>query len=553
MDLGGTSPTRSIEQSSGCFRDVTWPAMKTQLLEPASHGESVCQSWLNRPLSSLQCALGWLVAVATFMGSARLLGGPTTGDAAESFYSTWAIAHGDFACAYPPSTKLLFYPLYVRGASIAPVWPLISGGLAAILRIGHKVPFPSRGALGPHCSTALDAMYQWAGPTRPTLPTVGLGYVSWFALMAGVVALLRTTRRGRCGWEPAVLVFLALVPQVWMTLVFEFHPQDILAMGFAFGGVACVRRDSWAWAGVLLGLALMTQQFSLLVIVPLVVVAPSNRRVRFSLATIVTAGLIGGPLILVTSGQAFTAVFLGSGNSPNFGYTWLLELHPHGVLLLALSRMLPILLSGVLARWAVRRLGPGVLEPVPLVALLTTSLCLRLVFEQSLFGYYFMALAVSLIMLDVVRGQIRGPMLAWLALGIFVFNPVPFGEAVNAEPWGFDVATGIRFALMASVIVIIVRDAFHLRIRAYLAAWFVLVALSFFNWPPWADLPFRHPLPIWWWQLALVGSGLALAIGPLISSIPIGAEAATRQDLASVPAAGATAGDGAGPKNDAGL
>jgi len=55
----------------------------------------------------------------------------------------------------------------------------------------------------------------------------------------------------------------------------------------------------------------------------------------------------------------------------------------HGLLLIE-SRILPIVLAVMLAWWATRRLGSSVLEPLPLVSLIATSLGLRLVFDQYL-------------------------------------------------------------------------------------------------------------------------------------------------------------------------
>ena len=63
----------------------------------------------------------------------------------------------------------------------------------------------------------------------------------------------------------------------------------------------------------------------------------------------------------------------------------------------------------------VRRLGPRSLEPVPLLSLVAVSLALRLVFEANLFTYYFMALAVTLALLEVTQGSIRRTVAAWFA------------------------------------------------------------------------------------------------------------------------------------------
>jgi len=153
------------------------------------------------------------------------------------------------------------------------VVPLLSGAVEALTRIGYNIHFPSPSALGPHCSKVLAIT-----GTRPML----LDRSPWLDCADGRCGCSTSSfRTGRSRWEPAGVILVACVAPVWMTLSEDFHPQDMLAIGLALGGVACVRRGSWVWAGVLLGLAITSQQFSLLVFAPLAVVAPLNRRVRF--------------------------------------------------------------------------------------------------------------------------------------------------------------------------------------------------------------------------------------------------------------------------------
>ena len=477
-------------------------------------------AWLDTPLSASSCVIGWLVATGVFLGLASFLGGPAEGDAAESVYSTWAIAHGRIACAVPPITTHHIVPLARPGAIATPLWPLISGAFDALIRIGHNVPFPSQRALGPHCSTALTAMYKWSVQSGAALPTVRLGYLSWFVLMGGVVALLRASGRGRCRWEPLVLVLMACVPPVLAALVDFFHPQDIVAMGLALGGLACARRGWWVWAGVLVGLAFTSQQFALLVIAPLFVVAPRDRRARFAGAGLAAAAVVLLPIVALTSGRALGASLLGTGNSSGYGGTLLWELHPHGVMLVILSRIMPIVASMLLARWAARRLGSAVMDPIPLLSLIATSLSLRLVFEQNLYGYYFMALAVSLVLLDVVAGRIRMQLVAWLGLLTLAFDPVPWGLLSNGQPWGLDVRLYLPLAFMVIVSLFIASDVIRGRIRWYLVAWLTVAILAFAKLPPWTVQPTRPTLPNWLWQIVLLASGIALAVRPLISYRP---------------------------------
>ena len=477
-------------------------------------------SWLDAPLSTSSCVIGWLVATATFLGLASLLGGPAEGDAAESVYSTWAIAHGRIACAVPPLRADHIPPIARPGAFASPFWPLISGVFDWLLRIGHNVPFPSQRALGPNCSTALVAMYKWSVQSGAALPTVRIGYLSWFVLMGGVVALLRTSGRGRCRWEPLVLVLMACVPPALSALLDYFHPQDLIAMGLVLGGVACARRGWWIWAGALVGLAFTSQQFALLVIVPLFVVAPRHRQAKFAGAVVGAAALVLLPMVALTSGRALSTSLLGTGDSSGYGGTLLREIHPHGLMLVGLSRILPIVVSFLLSRWAVRRLGSAVMDPVPLLSLIATSLSLRLVFEQNLYGYYFMALAVSLLLLDVVGGRIRGELVAWFGLLTLAFDPVPWGLLSNGQMWGMDVRLYLPISFMVIASLFIAYQAIRGRIRWYPVAWLTIVILAFANLPPWAAEPMRRTLPNWFWQIVLLSTGIALAVGPLVTYRP---------------------------------
>lgn len=387
-------------------------------------------SWFNRPLSRTWCIVGWLIATVIFVGGTQQLGGVTSGDASDSVNTAWSIAHGMTSCGYAPGNQ---YGLPYS----APLYPLLSGGLAALVRIGHQVPFPTSADFGPHCSTAIAAMYHWSLGSGSLLPTLRLGYVGWLVLMAGFVALLRSSGRGRCVWEPTSLVLLALVPPVFMCLHEYFHPQDLVAMGLILGTVACVRRESWIWAGILLGLAFTSQQFALLVLAPLVVIAPANRLFRFVAATVGSIVVIASPLVVLAPRGALKALLAGSGT------TWvsstLLDVtRLSGPSLVIVSRFLPIAAAMILAWWARDRLGASVLEPIPLISLLATSLSFRLLFEVNLWGYYFMTVAVLVLALDVARARLRWMYFAWVALIAVAFHPVVGASSAlrsSTTPW----------------------------------------------------------------------------------------------------------------------
>lgn len=121
------------------------------------------------------------------------------------------------------------------------------------------------------------------------------------------------------------------------------------------------------------------------------------------------------------------------------------------------------------------------LEPLPLLSLIATSLCLRLVFETNMVWYYPMAMAVSLVLLQVVRGRISKALIGWLALVTVAYYPLV---------WGFD--------------------------------------------------PLSYDVAPWIWQILILGSGLVLAAGPLVSSVrtdqqawPVARENAGRAEMLS--------------------
>jgi hypothetical protein len=475
---------------------------------------------LDRPLSGAACVASWVIATALFFGMIALLGGPSEVDASQSLYDTWAIAHGDVACAYAPHapTTQSFFPEYAVIAHTAPFWPLVSGGISAATRIGHEVPFPSREALGADCGNTYTASYAWAQDVRSLLPTTGIGYASWFALLAGVVAVLRAMRRGRCGWEALGVILVGLSPVAWMPILEDYHPEDLLAVGLILGAVACFRRRQWAWAGVLLGLAVTSQQFALLALVPLAVVAPGPGRRNMVVSSALAWGAVTLPLIGVTSGRALASVVIGTGNSFTFGGTILWETGMRSDALTFCSRVLPVLLSVVLAVWVHRRLGLRALGSLPLLSLVATCLSLRVVFEEGLFGYKFMALGVMLVLLDVVRGRISAPLIVWLTLLTVAFNPVPVQLAANARPWGYDAALGLDLFVVAIGLALIVWDACQRRVRWYLVGGVVLVIAAIWHLQPLLTTQ-RAPLPLWLWQIVLVSSGVVMAAAPLVSEL----------------------------------
>ena len=466
---------------------------------------------LNRPQPAWLCVLGWFAATGIFLALVAAFAGPGHFDPGESDYSTWAIAHGDIACAYP-SVSLPAEP------PVAPLYPLLSGGIAAVARLGDSAPFPSAAALGPDCDKAFSAMNRWVEQTGVVGPTLWIGCVTWLALMAGVIAWLRAAGRGRRGWEPVTLMFVAGLLPVWMCVQTYFHPQDLLALGLALCAMAYACRRRWVAAGVLCALAVLSQQFALLVAAPLFVLAPATRKVSFAVGGLLTGAIVVIPLAVMTSGHVLRATALGTGDNASSGGTVLWETHAYGAAAVLLFRVAPLAVSVLLSWWVLRRLGPGALRPVAVMSLVAVSLALRLVFEANFNSYYFMALAVTLVLLEATAGSVRRTVAAWLAamtLWICRFSPLPFGVV----GWGAYLQNDlipflVGVGALLGVLTLLLRGGD----RRNLWPWLAVAAVDFVTLLPGGNELSTGRL-FWAWQVILVVPGILLAAQPLLARI----------------------------------
>ncbi len=479
------------------------------------------QAWwadrLDRPAATWQCLLGCFAATALFAAIVALAGGPGPVDAPESVYSTWAIEHGQLTCAFPSVTQA-HEPL------VAPLYPLVSGALAALGHVGAtaggSVPFPSQAELGAGagCRHADGAIGTWAAETGSTEPTLWIALIGWLVLMVGVVAFLRATGRGRRWWDPTMVLALACLPPVWVSVRYYFHPQDLMALGLSLAALACALRGRWAGAGVLVAFAVLSQQFALLVAAPLLVLAPgAARRGRYVGGALAAAVLVLVPLLAASSGAAWKAITLGSGDNPSKGGTVIWEIdHHHALIVVGVSRILPIVAALAISWWASRRLGVATLTPVILISLVALTLSLRLVFEQNIFSYYFMALAVLLVLLDVAQGHIRGSLMAWLGVVTLVFH-IPtymFGAAEKMHPAAVVPPLLVLVAVIAVASGVVRNSASSWS----LFLWSAMAVCSLVTWPS-AVNPLFHPVPAWLREVVVVGSGIMLAAGPALDEL----------------------------------
>ena len=394
-------------------------------------------SFCSRRITPFWCWVSWVCSAILFVVIVQLLGGPTFNDAEVSFYATLAIAHGNIACAYPPNFDSIYQiPL------TAPVYPLLSGGLAALARVGHNFPFPSASVMGRHCVNALGPIETWSDHRGISQQTLEIGYVSWIVLASGCVGLLRAFGKGLSAREPLALFALALCPPVFAGLEQYFHPQDLIAIGLCLWALAALLKERWAWLGVLLGIAFFSQQFSILVALPLLLLVPSRHKVTALSALVVTAIVIVVPLAILTDGRSLASSFIGTALYPETPGDLLWELHVGNTVAAGLERLCPIVGSVLLTLWAKRRFLDAVLESATLLSLVATALSLRLVFEERVWAYYFLAGAVVLVVRYVLESRVSVAFLGWLVVLIVVFNPISqWADGLQLSQWAEQVIT----------------------------------------------------------------------------------------------------------------
>ncbi len=471
-------------------------------------------SALRRNIPFRWCALGWLVASIWFFFLLDLLGGPTESDAAESVYQTWLLSHGNLGCAYP--VMLGHYhvmDLAVPFALSAPLYPILSGAAAWLLRIGSRVPFPATATMGKGCRLVFERLFHWSVTSNSILPTIRLSYLVWPILLISVVVFLKSTGRGKTLFEPMALLIVATIPALLECFADYFHPQDVLAIALAIASATLASRRRWLLAGLLMGLAVTAQQFALLVAVPLFVLALGRERFRFAAAGLASAAVIDVPLIVATHGRALHSILFGSSRVGSAirstGGTVLWEANLHGGALLAISRFLPIVLSALVA-WAARKtMGAGATEPIPLVCIAGICLDLRLAFEDNLFGYYFMAVAVVLVLADIAMGRIRGSVLAWLGLECLAFNPVHLGFYSNMTSWDRQLHQMLPIVVYAVMALTLLFDVAKRKVIGYKLIWMLVATLAGES-QLWGRLAPILTMPNWAWQSILVPASLTL-------------------------------------------
>jgi hypothetical protein len=247
-----------------------------------------------------------------------------------------------------------------------------------------------------------------------------LGLVAWVALALGSLAVLRAGGADTVGREAGLLVFLAFLPAASSAIVQLYHPEDILSLGLALGGLAQSLRRRWVFAGALFGLAFLSKQFAILILLPAIVAAPELRaraRLVVAAAAVFAAGILP---FLVSAPRATLDNLSGfSAGGAAGGSTVLTLSGVTGNVASAVARDAPVVFAVLACLWAAHRFGRSLARPEALMALVLACVGSRLVFESVVFPYYLLATSVTFFLLDLVARRAPARSLAWAAAAAF--------------------------------------------------------------------------------------------------------------------------------------
>jgi hypothetical protein len=348
-------------------------------------------------------------ACAIFVIVIFVRGGPNPAetDAHAVTFPTTAISHGDLRAAQrltlvpnPPGYPLLMAPLVVafRPWIGSPRW-CDDKPIPEILRTPNLAFF--RSILMP-CATSLTD-HRRPPPIWYRSQAV-LALLGWIVLAVGAVMFLRAAGVGRGATEAVLVLALAVLPAASDAIAQTYHPQDLTSVGLACAGLSQALRRRWVLVGVLFGVAFLCKQFAILPLVAVVAAAPDWRaRVRSVVpgAAVVALGVVPFYVVApVNTVHALTAVFV-AGVKLVRTPTLLGVLTIDEQLKIRIARDAPVVASAALGLWAWWRARSRLLTPAPLVGLAVACLATRLVFEVGILNYYFLAVGVVLLLLDL--------------------------------------------------------------------------------------------------------------------------------------------------------
>lgn len=327
----------------------------------------------------------WLLTAAALAASARLaLAAGVTGDYPED--------------AGPALSALLHGHLHAFAHSEPSM-----GVLSLILR----APFAAIAYLG---SPSELSVYRWG--TVPCVASIALLGV-WLA------ALARARGTGVTG-QVAIVAVAIFNPLVQSALRLG-HPEELLTTSFAIGALVAAAQRRRLAAPILLGLALATKQWAVIVVVPVLLALAPRWRGPLAVATGLAAA-ITLPAAAIAPG-AFLHNQLALAHEHYLwpaAQTWLFLLAPHSALRLSgglvyHGRHLPAAVVGLLHPLIVAvalaigihlaRRARGGMTVERLLAAVALAFLLRCVLDTETMPYYHLPLFATLLAWDALVGS----------------------------------------------------------------------------------------------------------------------------------------------------
>jgi hypothetical protein len=381
----------------------------------------------------LTATLGYAAIIAARHGP------PPGGDTRGLVQVTTALSSGDLGAAAsntslpdPPGYPLLMSPLVAAFGSLvgAPTWCVP----AAAPRPGAG---PAHGAPTPEAcpgSGRPTGVTTGAPPLRPWYRSQGvLAVLAWVVMALGSLALLRAGTSSTLVQEAGLLMFLVFLPSASSAVVQLFHPQDIMSLGLALGGLAQAVRQRWALSGLLFGAALVTKQYALLLALPALAAAPTVRaRLRMVAVAVVVAAAALLPFLVAAPRATVDNLSGASGGGSVVGATVVSLTGATGHLGAAVARGAPVVFASIVCLWAWRRFGPALGQPRLLLSLALVCVGSRLIFESVVFPYYLLATSVVFFELDLVARRLPVRALCWCAAAAFFVSFHPSNRYVLA-------------------------------------------------------------------------------------------------------------------------
>jgi hypothetical protein len=364
----------------------------------------------TKPIPTRLRLLAHAGACAIFVIVIFVRGGPNPAetDAHAVTFPTTAISHGDLRGAErqtlvpdPPGYPLLMAPLVAafRPWIGSPRW-CDDKPIPAILREPGAAFF--RSILMP-CATQHHTDRGRPLPIWYRSQAV-LALLGWIVLAVGSVILLRAAGAGGGPAEALLVVALALLPAASDAIAQTYHPQDLMSVGLACAGISQALRRRWFLVGALFAAAFLCKQFAILPLFAVVAAAPAWRarvRILVPAAGVVALGVLPFYVVApVDTVHALTAVYVAGVKFVRTP-TLVGVLAIQERLKLQIARDAPVVAAAALGMWAWWRARSRLLAPAPLVGLALACLATRLVFEVGILNYYFLAVGVVLLLLDL--------------------------------------------------------------------------------------------------------------------------------------------------------